>query len=46
MSGSEVDMIVDGNHRIQKAIQLGYKQIDAKLISLDKLPAKYKKVFS
>jgi len=41
MSGSEVDMIVDGNHRIQKAIQLGYDQIDAKLIFLDKLPAKY-----
>jgi hypothetical protein len=45
MSGSEVDMIIDGNHRIQKAIQLGYEEIDAKLISLDKLSAEYEKVF-
>jgi len=46
MDGSEVDMIVDGNHRVQKAIQLGYETIDAKLISLNDLPEKYKLVFS
>jgi len=46
MDGSEVNMIVDGNHRVQKAIQLGYETIDAKLISLDDLPEKYKLVFS
>ena len=45
MSGSEIDTIIDGNHRIQKMIQLGYKEIDAKLISLDELPAGYEKVF-
>ena len=45
ISDSEVDMIVDGHHRIHKAIQLGYKEIDAKLISLDELPAEYEKVF-
>jgi hypothetical protein len=46
MNGNQVDMIVDGNHRVQKAIQMGYNTIDAKLISLNNLPNKYKKVFS
>jgi ribosomal protein S2 len=46
MDGNEVDMIIDGNHRVQKAIQLGYDTIDAKLISLDNLPDEYKQVFS
>jgi hypothetical protein len=45
MSGSDVTRIIDGNHRVQKVIQLGYKEIDAKLISLDKLPIEYEKVF-
>jgi len=46
MDGNEVDMIIDGNHRVQKAIQLGYDTIDAKLISLNNLPDEYKQVFS
>ena len=46
MSGTKVDIIIDGHHRIQKAIQLGYKEIYAKLISLDELPEKYKEIFS
>jgi hypothetical protein len=44
MSGLTVDIIIDGNHRIQKLIQLGYKEIDAKLISLNELPEVYKKI--
>jgi hypothetical protein len=45
MSGSEVTRIIDGNHRVQKAIQLGYKEINIKAVCLDELPIYYKKIF-
>jgi hypothetical protein len=37
--------IIDGNHRVQKAIKLGNEFIDAKIITLSKLPRNIKKVF-
>jgi len=46
VSDSKVDKIIDGNHRVQKAIRLGYKEIDAKPVTLEQLPSVYKKVFN
>jgi len=46
MSGSKINKIIDGNHRIQKSIRLGYKEIDAKLVTLDQLPSVYNKIFN
>ena len=37
--------IIDGHHRVHKAIKKGLKTIKAKLIPIDSLPKKIKKVF-
>ena len=37
--------IIDGHHRIHKAIKKGLKTIKAKLIPINSLPKKFQKVF-
>jgi hypothetical protein len=37
--------IIDGNHRINKCINLNINKINAKCISYEKLPIKFKNVF-
>jgi len=46
MRDAKVERIVDGNHRIHKAKQKEYHEIDAKIIDLHDLPNRYRKVFS
>lgn len=38
--------IIDGHHRVQKAVRKGLKTIKGKLIPINSLPNKMKKVFS
>lgn len=38
--------IIDGHHRVQKAVRKGLKTIKGKLIPINSLPNKIKKVFS
>ena len=38
--------ILDGHHRIYKAISLGLQTIKAKLIAINFLPAEFKSIFS
>lgn len=38
-------MILDGNHRLMKAIQNGHKYIKAKILYLDRCPSVYKDMF-
>ena len=43
--GTTVYRIIDGHHRIHKALLLGWNSIDAKLVSSHTLPQRYRCVF-
>lgn len=45
VKGNKFLTIIDGNHRVHKAIQQGEKEIKGKLIEIDKLPERIRKVF-
>lgn len=40
-----VERIIDGNHRVQRARQLGWHEIRARAIELKRLPREYTQVF-
>ena len=46
-SGGQYQSVLDGNHRLQKAIDQGVENIKAKILDLtaDETPAKFKRIF-
>ncbi len=44
-SGKKFTMLLDGNHRVQKAIGSKRKKIKAKVLQLDDAPKNYKEMF-
>ena len=42
---NKIKCIIDGNHRVQKAIKHGLKTVKTKLIKFNGLPENFKKVF-
>jgi len=46
-SGGQYQSVLDGNHRLQKAIDQGVENIKAKILDLtaDETPAKFKRMF-
>jgi hypothetical protein len=44
-TNNEYGMILDGHHRLQKAINNGIKYIKCKILDLNKAPEKYKIMF-
>jgi hypothetical protein len=45
VKGNKFLTIIDGNHRVHKAIKQGEKEIKGKLIQIDELPEDIRKVF-
>ena len=46
MKGGQLDMILDGNHRLLKSKILGFETIEVRILDLDNCPKKFRYVFS